>query len=179
MEIYNIDEENQIIISKIEKGSLEILKKSIHWIQPKVQLFGKTYYPKRQVCTMGKSYKYNGDTSEEIPIINCVQEIMEELNNKFSCKFNTCVANYYINGEAYISMHDDGEQNSENIASVSYGDTRTFIVKNKENNKKYKFQLSEHTILIMKGTTFQQKWKHGINKQKNKDERISLTFREY
>ena len=180
MEIYNIDDENQIIISKVEKGTLEILKNSINWTQPVVNIFGRTYYPKRQVCTMGKPYKYNGNiTDEEIPIIDCVKEIMEEVNTKCNCNFNTCVANYYEDGDAYISMHDDGEQHSENIASVSYGDARSFIVKNKNNDKKYKFQLSDHCMLMMKGNTFQKLWKHGINKEKNKNERVSLTFRKY
>ena len=61
MENYNIDDENQIIISKVEKGTLETLKNSINWTQPVVNIFGRTYYPKRQVCTMGKPYKYNGN----------------------------------------------------------------------------------------------------------------------
>ena len=100
MEIYNIDDENQIIISKVEKGTLETLKNSINWTQPVVNIFGRTYYPKRQVCTMGKPYKYNGNiTDEEIPIIDCVKEIMEEVNTKCNCNFNTCVANYYEDGE--------------------------------------------------------------------------------
>lgn len=154
---------------------------NIPWIQPIVKMFGKTMYPKRQVCTMGKPYNYNGNNSNEItPIPEIIKKIMNQINDITGEDYNTCIANYYVNGEAYICMHDDGEKSSESIASVSFGASRKFVIENKKNKDKYELLLHNNSIIVMKGSDFQKNWKHGIPIEKKiKQPRISLTFRTY
>ena len=83
---------------------------------------------------MGHPYSYNGSISEnDTDIPEVVERIMKNINKITKKNYNTCIANLYENGEAYISMHDDGEKNSESITSVSFGATRKFVVENKEN----------------------------------------------
>lgn len=155
---------------------------AIIWKQPTIKMYGKTFLPKRKVSTMGKPYNYNGNHSiEETIIPEIVQKIMDRINYITQKEYNTCIANYYENGEAYISMHDDGEKNSESIATLSFGATRKFLVENKYNKKnKHKIILEDKSIIIMEGKEFQKNWKHGIPQEKKITQpRISLTFRKY
>lgn len=157
------------------------LLKTISWKQPTVKMYGKTFLPKRKVSTMGKPYNYNGNHSREETIIpEIVQKIMDKINSITQKEYNTCIANYYENGEAYISMHDDGEKSSESIATLSFGATRQFVVQNKFNKTKHKILLEDKSIIIMEGKEFQKNWKHGIPQEKKITQpRISLTFRKY
>ena len=161
--------------------NFEKIFQSIPWVQPVVAMYGKTFKPKRQVATMGKPYNYNGNNSKkETPIPKIIQTIMNKVNDITKKDYNTCIANYYPNGEAYICMHDDGEENSESIASVSFGATRKFVVQNKSTKEKHFIELKDLDIIVMEGNKFQRDYLHGIPKQvKVKEPRISLTFRNY
>ena len=183
--IINLDDNSKLIILDLEldidnKVIYKKLFQEIKWINPVVKLFGKTYYPLRQVCTMGKPYGYNGNNNKPEKFSETVLKIMEEVNLLTKTQYNTCVANYYPNGEAYISMHDDGELGCESIATVSYGKERKFVVQNKISKEKTDLILKDGSIVIMDGKNFQKDYKHGIPKQlKIKEPRISLTFRKY
>ena len=179
----NIDKEADILFYMMDniENLYDKVNKDIPWVQPEVKMYGKTFKPKRQVATMGKPYNYNGNNSTEItPIPESIQEIMMEVNKITHNEYNTCIANYYPDGNAYISMHDDGEESSESIASLSLGATRQFIIQNKLTKLKHKLDLSNGEIIEMKGKNFQKNWVHGIPKQLSiKEPRISLTFRKY
>ena len=179
--IITLGQGNYVEKYNIKEGDFNSLYNEINWIQPEVKMYGKIFKPLRQVSTMGKPYNYNGNNHRKetkIPInVKIVMDKVNEISNK---NYNTCIANYYPSGEAYICMHDDGEKSSDSIATVSFGATRKFIIQNKENNNKHIMELQDHSVLLMEGKTFQEKWKHGINKEKKvKEPRISLTFRQY
>src|SRR5690606_28182354 len=97
--------------------------------------------------------------------------------------FNSCLLNYYRDGNDYIGAHSDEKKHlSKNgmVVGISLGQERTLVMESKLNSKhKIKFELPNGSLFIMEGDT-QDHWKHSIPKQiGRKWERISLTFREF
>lgn len=128
-----------------------------------------------------------------------IYDILDPLCNKFTSlkniNFNSVLINKYMNGSHFIKQHRDDESifnNNPSIVSVSFGETRTFIMQrviyNKNNpksmkrnlNEKYldlKIPLKNGTILIMGGST-QKYYSHGIPKEEHcKKKRYNMTFR--
>ena len=99
--------------------------------------------------------------------------------------YNSCLMNFYRDGHDSIQMHSDkealGPKNA--VAAISFGATRTFILKNqvKGPNGRYptiKTPINNGDLMIMAGEC-QKHWVHGINKEPGVTEpRISLTFRQ-
>ena len=84
-------------------------------------------------------------------------------------------------GRRYVNWHADDEKElaqNPTLASVNFGETRDFILRNNhDENLKIKIPLSHGTLLIMKGE-LQHFWKHAVPKRMNiKNSRFNLTFR--
>ncbi|MDC4368196.1 alpha-ketoglutarate-dependent dioxygenase AlkB, partial [Acinetobacter baumannii] len=84
-------------------------------------------------------------------------------------------------GDDYMNWHaDDEKELGKNpiIASVNFGETRDFVLKNNQDeNIKIKIPLNHGTLLIMKGA-LQHFWQHSVPKRANiKKSRFNLTFR--
>jgi alkylated DNA repair dioxygenase AlkB len=95
--------------------------------------------------------------------------------------FNSVLLNRYRTGQDSVSWHaDDEPEFGENpvIASVSFGETRIFQFKHKEQNElKASVELTHGSLLIMRGGT-QENWLHQVPKTKRPvGERVNLTFR--
>ena len=81
-----------------------------------------------------------------------------------------------------MGFHSDDERElglEPVIASVTFGATRTFVMKHKKDPdiQTQKIALEAGTVLLMKGQT-QRNWKHGIMKQTQPcGPRVNLTFR--
>jgi alkylated DNA repair dioxygenase AlkB len=164
-----------------ELPTLEELKAEIPWVQPEVRLYGKVHKPLRQVATMGKPYAYNGNAeTDHTPVPPLVASLMARIGEEVGVEFNTCVANFYPNGEASIAAHSDGEQGTPCIASVSLGSSRRMTFARMDGTESHSFTLAHGTVAVMEGPRFQRDWKHAIPKQaKVTEPRISLTFRQY
>ena len=97
-------------------------------------------------------------------------------------EFNSVLLNYYRDQNDSMGLHSDDERElgpEPVIASLSLGETRTFLLKHKtcEALKTYRLALPSGSLLVMRGTT-QSHWRHGIAKCKAKrGPRINLTFR--
>lgn len=160
------------------KGELETLPCT----QKKIFLFGPKTIP-RKTCFLHfdkpRIYNYSGirETSMKAPdSIVVLKELVEKITG---CFFNCALINHYKDGSQYISQHsDDEEQMGPDIASISFGQERTFIMKQKGKEKrKLEIPLTDGSLLLMTGKT-QLHWTHGINKSKKKmKERWNITFR--
>lgn len=90
--------------------------------------------------------------------------------------FNSCLDNWYRDGNDSISPHSDKE--AENgVFTVSLGASRTFNLIPIASGGKITTKLNNGDLAIMMGET-QKHYKHEIPKEKRvKDPRISLTYR--
>lgn len=161
---------------------IEILNRLISEIdwnpQQYISLYGKSIPQPRLTSWYGDgNYSYSGLNFESRPWSPLLLELKSIVEDRTKTIYNSVLLNYYRDGNDSISFHKDDEKElgeNPDIASLSFGDTRTFILKNDSEN--YKLNLSSGSILHMFGEC-QRKYVHGIPKEKNKGPRINLTFR--
>ncbi|XP_071720892.1 DNA oxidative demethylase ALKBH2-like [Rutidosis leptorrhynchoides] len=192
------------------------LDNNIPWTRPTIRVFGRQCLQPRDVCYIAskglKDYSYSGYT----PQTYCwddyppLKEILDELQKAVpESQFNSLLLNRYKTGNDYVSWHADDEKvygPTPNIASISFGCERDFLLKKKPKKtsskkpqaevevdgepeskrakingeeEKYNFKLKHGSLLMMRGNT-QRDWLHSIPKRVMKaaiSTRINLTFR--
>lgn len=165
-----------------------ILRKLINdtkWRQENVTLYGKEYAQPRLVALYGdagKRYTYSGITQFPLPWTDLLREIKRRIEDCTEQRFNAVFLNLYRDHHDSMGFHSDDEKElgkNPVIASLTFGATRTFLLKHKTQKALplVKVPLEAGTVLLMKGTT-QHNWKHGINKQTQPcGPRVNLTFR--
>lgn len=95
--------------------------------------------------------------------------------------FNSVLFNYYRDGNDSVAWHSDNEKALGEypvIASVSFGQVRSFDIRNKnDHQEKYAIKLESGSLMIMKGD-LQKNWDHRIAKStRPMKERVNLSFR--
>lgn len=129
--------------------------------------------------------------------------LLQQCRTRLKVNFNSCLVNYYRDGNDCIGEHSDNETDSSkpDIASISLGAKRDFIVKTKPNPKtnirppfpdnvnqsylKSGRNNSQRMVLAMPGGCMihmtgecQQKYKHAVPRRlRVKTGRINITFR--
>ncbi|GGE23605.1 alpha-ketoglutarate-dependent dioxygenase AlkB family protein [Psychroflexus planctonicus] len=160
------------------------LKNGIPWQHDQIKVFGKTYDQPRLTALFAdneKSYSYSNITMQPHPFEGELQTIKEKVEKLAELKFTTCLLNLYRNGQDSNGWHADDEKELgefPQIASVSFGATRKFKMRRKDNHKeKFDLELTHGSLLLMLGKT-QAFWEHQIPKTKKAiNKRINLTFR--
>ncbi|WIA08695.1 hypothetical protein OEZ85_008120 [Tetradesmus obliquus] len=129
----------------------------------------------------GLQYTYSGLTLQPHPWSAAVLEVKAAVEQLAGCAFNSCLLNHYRSGEDHMSWHSDNEPlygQQPVIASVSFGDTRDFVLRhNIHRTHRLTVPLASGDVLTMSGTT-QQHWQHCVPKRRKVlGPRINLTFR--
>ncbi|KAF6259532.1 hypothetical protein COO60DRAFT_1003807 [Scenedesmus sp. NREL 46B-D3] len=171
-------------LTQASKRLLPTLLAEVPWEQRNVNIFNRSVPQPRLVCYMaddGLQYTYSGLTLQPHPFPAAVREVKAAVEQLAGCSFNSCLLNHYRNGDDNISWHSDNEPlygKQPVIASVSFGDTRDFVLRHIiHRTHKIAVPLASGDVLIMSGTT-QQYWQHCVPKRKKVlGPRINLTFR--
>ncbi len=106
--------------------------------------------------------------------------LMNRCSKTLEVKFNSCLVNFYRTGKDYIGEHSDDERDlkKSDIASISLGAERDFVIRDKKNTKNRVVVLLEHGSLVHMFGQCQQLYKHGVPKRmKITEGRINITFR--
>ncbi|MFS2187206.1 alpha-ketoglutarate-dependent dioxygenase AlkB [Mucilaginibacter sp. Mucisp84] len=130
---------------------------------------------------LGTDYSHLGRISNPTPWtpeLLAVKEVVEPLAG---IKFNSVLLNYYRDGNDSVAWNSDKESilgRHPVIASVSFGQVRSFDIRNKtDHSEKYSVRLEHGSFLLMK-SGLQEHWEHRIAKSvKPMKARINLTFR--
>ncbi|ANQ52423.1 alpha-ketoglutarate-dependent dioxygenase AlkB [Flammeovirga sp. MY04] len=161
----------------------EILANEIHWEHDKIRMFGKEIITKRKVGWYGLKpyeYTYSKNTKVALPYTEVLNDLSKVVQGISGTTFNSCLLNYYHNGEEGMSYHTDNEKELKprgTIASLSFGATRKFSFKHKASKERIDLQLENGALLLMKGE-IQEHWMHALPKTKKVNTpRINLTFR--
>ena len=110
-----------------------------------------------------------------------MHQIKVQIEDKLDLKFNSCLLNYYRNGQDSMGWHQDNEKSlgaNPTIVSASFGGERLFKLKHIADKKlKHDVFLKDRSLFIMAGET-QHYYKHALPKtQQIVQPRINLTFR--
>ena len=171
----------QLPLSLDNAGVMARLIAETDWRAEAVTLWGKQFLQPRLTAWHGDaSYTYSGLTMEARPFSPLLEEIRQAVEAASGRRFNSVLLNYYRNERDSMGMHSDDEPElgpEPAIASVSFGATRTFILRHKRSKRTVKLDLTDGSMLLMAGAT-QANWSHGINKlSRPTGPRLNLTFR--
>ena len=166
-------------------GVYEKLLQELAWRQDEITFMGKKLFIPRLNCWYGdegKSYAYSGISFDALPWTETLLKIKKHVESLVGESFNSVLCNYYRNEKDSVSRHSDDEKElgkNPTIASVSFGETRTFILRHKfcKDFKALKFQLNDRSLFLMSGN-LQHFYDHEIPKSSKKClGRLNLTFR--
>jgi len=163
------------------------LLEEVKWEQKPVLMFGKQVLQPRMIASCAKTelkHTYSGLTLDvpaysSFPQGKEIERINDEINKlKEVQKFNSCLLNYYRDGNDYISFHSDKEGTTfvKQVASLSLGSKRRFYLRPKEGKGDIKTELNPGDLCLMLGKC-QNLYTHSVPKQAKVSGRISLTFR--
>lgn len=161
---------------------LRITLHDIPWEQSRITLFGKQVAIPRLNAWYGDSqYTYSGTTLPAKALSPALTCLKEKIERQFSIQLNSVLANLYRDGNDGMGWHSDNEKSlgdQPQIASVSLGESRRFLIRNKaDKTNKTELVLEHGSLLIMRGDC-QTHWEHAIPKTaKPKVQRVNLTFR--
>lgn len=165
------------------KEIFDALKNSNIWTQPSIN-FGGNLIPIPRLNAWfgdsGKSYTYSGIRLNPMPWGDIMSEVKSKVEYITGNEFNSALLNLYRDGNDSVSWHQDDEPELGDdpiIASLSFGGTRTFKLKNIKTGEVRKFELENDSLLLM-GSGIQKDWIHSIPKTKKLvSPRINITFR--
>lgn len=151
------------------------------WREETVVVYGKRHLQPRLSAWYGeKAYAYSGLQLQPTPFTPLLVTLRDAVEAATGHAFNSVLLNCYRNERDSMGMHSDDEPAlgpRPAIASLSFGEARTFILKHKHTRQTVRVPLTDGSLLLMAGDT-QQFWLHGINKMtKSLQARINLTFR--
>lgn len=151
------------------------------WRVETVLVYGKRHPQPRLTAWYGDaSYTYSGLRLEPLPWTPLLAALRAAVEAACGQRFNSVLLNLYRNERDSMGMHSDDEPElgpAPAIASLSFGATRTLILKHKRDKQTVRLPLSDGSLLLMAGPT-QENWLHGINKSTRRlGGRINLTFR--
>lgn len=156
---------------------------NIAWQQEYINLYGRKAIPRLTAWygDEGKSYSYSGIKQNPNPWNKGLTYIKEKVEKVACVQFNSVLMNWYRNGDDYLNWHADDEKElgtNPVIASVNFGETRDFQIRNNDNSDlKLTIPLAHGTLLIMSGE-LQHFWQHAVPKRKRVHKsRFNLTFR--
>lgn len=171
----------QLALPFSNEEALERLIAETAWKAESITLWGKQHLQPRLTAWHGEArYTYSGLTLDPLPFTDLQLAIKAAVEEASGYRFNSVLLNYYRNERDSMGMHSDDEPElgpQPVIASVSFGETRTFILKHKRSKETVKVDLPSGSVLLMSGDT-QRNWLHGINKSaRSLNPRVNLTFR--
>jgi alkylated DNA repair dioxygenase AlkB len=158
--------------------------KEVPWKQTVQKMYDKEVITPRLTAwygDLGTDYSAAGKVSNPIPWTKELLMIKEKVEPLVGISFNSVLLNYYRDGNDSVAWHSDRESvlgKNPIIASVSFGQVRSFDIRSKANHhEKYSVRLEHGSFLLMKAG-LQEHWEHRIAKSiQPMRPRINLTFR--
>lgn len=165
-----------------------LLTQQVRWHQSSFNFNGKEVKMPRLVAWYGDvDYRYSGLLHKASPMPALLKALGDDVAEQVSLalgrdiQINSALLNWYRDGSDSISFHSDDEKElgvEPVIISISFGVTRQFVLKHKQNGRiKTTLSLTDGSVVVMYGKT-QAEWLHGIPKEPHvRGERFNITFR--
>ncbi|NHA03283.1 alpha-ketoglutarate-dependent dioxygenase AlkB [Mucilaginibacter sp. HC2] len=163
---------------------LHQLASQIPWKQTTQKMWDKEYLTPRLTSwhgDIGTDYSVSGKISNPNPWTPELLMLKEKVEGTAGIRFNSVLLNYYRDGNDSVAWHSDRESvlgKNPVIASVSFGQVRSFDIRSKaDHSEHYSVRLGHGSFLLMKAG-LQEHWEHRIAKSpKPMKARVNLTFR--
>jgi alkylated DNA repair dioxygenase AlkB len=162
---------------------LGVLQDQIAWEQHTLTLYGRTTLTPRLTAWMGDGvYRYSGIVNEPAPWPEALASLGGRLRQELGMDFNSCLANLYRDGTDSMGYHSDNEPElgpRPTIASVSLGDRRRFVLRQRTTGARWSWDLGQGDLLVMRDES-QSHYAHAVPKTSHPvGPRMNLTFRRF
>ncbi len=184
-------DKSQLNLHNLKKDTISLVRRCVDDIKdqlqhnPEIIVYGKKCYQRRSIGFFSNEsigYYYSNKLMRSKKLSPILIQLLNLINNKFNCKFNGILVNYYIDGNEYIGKHSDDEGNLgvEGVIAISYGAIRKFRIRDKKTNKIIQDIPTDPTKIIQMCGDFQKEFTHEIPVEKKvKEPRYSFTFRKH
>jgi alkylated DNA repair dioxygenase AlkB len=154
---------------------------TVPWQQSQIKMYEKKVWTPRLSAWFGERPMRSDDKRTPLALTPELLLIKERIETGTGITFDGVLLNYYRDNNDSVAWHSDKDTVpglKTEIASVSFGQARSFDFRNKGNhNEKYSMLLEHGCLLLMKGD-LQKYWEHRIAKSTiPMRARINLTFR--
>ena len=157
---------------------------NLSWQSDSITLYGRLIRIPRLHCWYADNdlaYHYSGLQLRPAPWDEKLLHLKTCLEGVTGATFDSVLANLYRNGSDSVGWHCDNEPElgaDPVIASISFGATRRFQLRNKlDKNQKIELALPHGSMLLM-GRGVQTHWQHQLPKTgRNVSARINLSYR--
>lgn len=158
---------------------------SIDWRHDEIVIYGKKMLQPRLTAWYGDPgtyYQYSGLALAPNPWTDLLLLLKTRIEEVTATRYNSVLLNLYRDGKDSVGWHSDNESELGRepiIASLSFGQTRTFQLKakNRPGESTVKIELTHGSLLVMRGAT-QRHYVHAVLKSNRVDRpRVNLTFR--
>lgn len=165
-------------------GFLKKFIEEVPWKQTVQKMYDKEVVTPRLTAWYGDpgtDYSLSGKIASPAPWTPELISIRKIVEPLAGVSFNSVLLNYYRDGNDSVAWHSDKESilgKHPIIASVSFGQVRSFDIRRKaDHTEKYSVRLEHGSFLLMKAG-LQESWEHRIAKSaKAMGPRVNLTFR--
>lgn len=169
-----------IQLYRVESVPVDELENTIAFRQLSVRVYGRVVPQPRLVAWYGPCpYTYSGLTLEAQAAPERLQQLMTAASEVAGENFNSVMCNLYRDGSDSVAWHSDDEPEFGGdpiIASMSFGATRRFAVRDADRNRTH-WDLTDGSLLIM-GRGIQPNYQHTVTRTSRPvGRRVNLTFR--
>lgn len=172
------------------ESSFRALQQEVAWEQSTIFIAGRQVHIPRLNAWYGDAdahYRYSGRDFSPLPwtsllveLRNAVQQTYDSYQPHQPQGFNSALLNLYRDGSDSVAWHADDEPElgiRPQIASLSLGASRRFLLKPRRGGKRVELLLDSGTLLFMLGD-LQRFWVHAVPKTRQSvGPRINVTFR--
>jgi alkylated DNA repair dioxygenase AlkB len=125
----------------------------------------------------GARYTYSRLVNEPQPWTTTLAGLRARLVDAFGAPLNSCLANLYEDERSSMGWHADNERELDGlIVSVSFGATRTFLLREGRRGAPAAIALAHGSVLTMTVES-QHRYSHAVPKEPAAGPRLNLTFR--
>ena len=160
---------------------LEHLLADLDWEEQSFTIYGRSMPMPRLIAMYGPvGYRYSGVVHPPRSMPPRLEAIRRRTESVTGRGFNSVLANLYRDGRDSVGWHRDNDYahgGQPDIASVSFGATRRFELRDRDAGTRVDIDLDSGSVLIMSGAAV-ARWWHRIAKTKHPvGARVNLTFR--
>jgi alkylated DNA repair dioxygenase AlkB len=160
---------------------LQGLLAETEWEEQRFTIYGRTMPMPRLIAMYGPvGYRYSGVVHPPRPLSPRLDTIRRRVEEVTGRAFNSVLANLYRDGRDSVGWHRDSDYahgGQPDIASVSFGATRRFELRDQTARTRTAVDLGSGSLLLITGDAV-ARWWHRVPKTTDPvGPRVNLTFR--
>jgi alkylated DNA repair dioxygenase AlkB len=167
--------------SRSSAAHLEALLGDVDWEEQRLTIYGRSMPMPRLIAMYGPvGYRYSGVVHPPRPLSPRLEAICRTVEERSGRVFNSVLANLYRDGRDSVGWHHDSDYahgGQPDLASVSFGATRRFELRDRTGRVRASVDLESGSLLLVDGEAVARWWHRVPKTPRPVGPRVNLTFR--